>query len=92
MLPAKREVPSRRGRLFGELVDVCTRRERFLTGARQDDDADCRIVSEAQHDAPKLLECVAVQRVQDARSIDRDDGDGVLPIDDQVLEVVARLR
>ena len=47
--------------------------------------------SEACHDAPKLLECVAVQRVQDARRLIVTMATAS-PIDDQVLEVVARLR
>src|SRR6185437_4743489 len=61
--------------------DVGAGDERALAFAREDDDADARVVAEIGERRQELLEQRGVERVQDVGAVDRDRGDALVDRD-----------
>jgi hypothetical protein len=70
----------------GQLVDVGARHECLLAGAGHHNRPDLLVVLQGEHRTSQLVERLGVERVQNLGSVDRDDRDGLVAIDEQVVE------
>ena len=87
VLPGERMLAAGRRRLDGELVDVGPGDERLVAGAGQDDDANGFVAASRSRMArPQLVERGRVERVENLRPVDRDDGDGAVALDQKVVK------
>ena len=85
-LAATRQLPTRRRRLYRQFADVRTGNERLLASTGHDYDTHGLVVTERRHRATELVERVMVERVQDLRTIDGEDGDGTVVCEQQVVK------
>ena len=87
VLAAHRVLAAAGRRLHRQLVDVRAGDERLLARARHDHDPDAVVVPQREDRAPQLVERLRVERVQDLRPVDREDRDGAVALDQEVLEM-----
>ena len=71
----------------GELVDVGTRDKRLLAGAGHDHDAHAGVVLQLEHGAPKFVGGRGVEGVENRRTVDRNDDDSAVALEQEVVKV-----
>ena len=79
-------------RLHGELVDVGPRDECLIASARQDYRAHAIVLLQIQDGATQLVDRVRVQRVEDLGAVDRDDRDGAVTLEEEIVKSHAVLQ
>src|SRR4030095_10571470 len=70
----------------GELVDVGAGNERFFTRTGDDHHANRRIVLELENRAAQLVGRRGIEGVEDGRTVDREDRDGTVAVEKQVVK------
>ena len=86
VLPGDRVLAAAGRRLRRQLVDVGPGDERLLTGAGQNHRADAVVALQLEDGAPQLVERLRVQRVEDLGTVDGQDGDAAIALEQEVLE------
>ena len=84
VLPPQRVVARARRRLLRQFVDVGSGHERLVSGTRQDDAANGRVVPQVQNRAAKLVERFGVERVEHLGPVDRHDSSRAVALDQQI--------
>ena len=78
-------------RLDGKLVDVGAGDEGLVARPGHDEHANLLVRLHLQDRSPQLIERRGVQRVEDLWPVDRDDDNGPITLDQEVLEGHERL-
>ena len=86
MLAGERVLAAAGRRLHRQLVDVGAGDERLLAGAGQDHDAHALVLLQLEDRAAQLVERLRVQRVEHLGTVDRDDRDGAVALEEEVVE------
>src|SRR5207247_5903101 len=86
MLSRERVAPAAGRRLHGKLVDIRAGDECFLASAGQNNGTHALVLLQVENGPPQLVDGLAVQGIEDARSIDGHDRDMTIALDQQVVE------
>ena len=86
MLPALRVLLALRRPQRGELVDVGAGDECFFTRAGDDHDTNRRVLLQVQHGMPQFVGRRGIERVEDSGTVDREDRDGAVAFEEEVVK------